>query len=78
MDLYRYIDRIEAAFDDPAVLTGIRSDAQADGDLIAGDRDLVLDRIATYLADAGQADTATGGWDWDRMENEEAGRARDE
>lgn len=60
-DLYGYIDRIEAAFDDPAQLRVLQRTARDDGDLIAGDLDLVLERIATYLADAqragGQIDT---------------------
>lgn len=68
MDLYSYIDQIEDRFDDPVALERIRSQAREDRALADPDRDLIVERIGTYLADLGEQD---GPFDPDTVPDED-------
>lgn len=70
MDLYSYIDRLEDRFDDPVALEQIRTEARADRALTEEDRQLVLERAGTYLADAQRAE---GPFDVDTVPDDEEG-----
>lgn len=55
MDLNGYIDRIEASVEDPDALIMIRDQVAADTALSDTDREFLIERVGTYLADLERA-----------------------
>lgn len=51
MDIDSYVQRTESAVEDPERLHQIQADALADPDLAVAERDEIVARAGTYLAD---------------------------